>query len=105
MSFRLFQFFLLRTRPCFVSSWPLRENSTTEFLPKSLPGTLYNHRTGSPAVSPDELKLCLLKFFRRRASSRCATADSDQSLLRWGSLAFWSATRTSAASRPREAHL
>ena len=44
--------FSFRTRPCFVFSWPLRENSTTEFFAKSLPGTSYYHRTGSPAVSP-----------------------------------------------------
>jgi hypothetical protein len=32
-------------------------DSTTEFLSKSLPGTPYDHRTGSPAVSPRQLKL------------------------------------------------
>ena len=68
---------LLRTRPCFVFSWPLRENSTTELrpllaglaaLPKSLPGTPYHHRTGSPAVSPDKPKL---DFRRVPAHSLC----------------------------------
>src|ERR1019366_1698387 len=63
--------FLLRTRPCSLFSWPLRKNSTTELrplhaerprFPNSLPGTPYHRRTGSPAVSPSQLKL-----FRRGA--------------------------------------
>src|SRR5208282_3637406 len=62
MSFRIFQF-LLRTRPYFIFSWPLRENSTTELrplhterppFPNSLPGAPYHRRTGSPAVSPGQ---------------------------------------------------
>src|SRR4029077_6795313 len=56
MSFQL-SYFSSRTQPCSVFSWPLRENSTTEFLSKSLPGTPYHHRTGSPAVSPGQTKL------------------------------------------------
>src|SRR5277367_5298200 len=76
----------------------------------SYPGTPYYHRTGCPAVSPGQtnltkLILIKLKLFPPPASSRCATADCDQSLLRWPSAAFSSAAGTSPASLPREAHL
>src|SRR5208282_930140 len=65
MSLRIFQFFF-PDAALFCFSWPLRENSTTELrpvhtewprFPNSLPGAPYHHRTGSPAVSPDKLKL------------------------------------------------
>src|SRR5271163_5031287 len=103
MSFRRFQFFFPDTALfCFFLAAP--ENSTTECFQNSLPGTPYHHRTGSPAVSPDEPKLELLKPFRRPASWHCATADYGLSRLRWPSSASSSTTRTSLASRLRALH-
>ena len=104
--------FLLRTRPCFVFSWPLRENSTTEFLSKIFtrhalrsphrePGSFSGLTQTLAGKSPAYADKCPRYIFRPRASSRCATADCDQSLLRWPSPASSSAAGTSPASRLR----
>src|ERR1700686_2685747 len=66
--FLMFQFFF-PDAALFCFSWPLRENSTTESLSKSLPGTPYYHRTGSPAVSPGQTKLAQTKLVRTQTLS------------------------------------
>jgi len=91
--------FSSRTRPCF------------DFL-LAAPGKLHHRMTTVPQVRAHPLGATLgeaatpiqLKLFQRRASSRCATADCDLSLLHWRSAAFSSAAGTSPASRHREAH-
>ncbi len=65
------------------------------------PGARQFLRTNSNLGQPNFVSL---KFFRRRASWRCATAGCDRSLLRWPSPASWSAAGTSPASHRREAH-
>src|ERR1700694_3895025 len=68
MSFRISQFFF-PDPALFCFSWPLQENSTTECLQKSLPGTPYHHRTGRPAVSPGQTKLAQTKLARTQTLS------------------------------------
>src|SRR5258708_15877819 len=48
---------------------PLPENSTTECVQKSLPGTPYHHRTGRPAVSPGQTKVGQTKLVRTQTFS------------------------------------
>src|ERR1700686_2374741 len=64
----------------FCFSWPLRENSTTEFLQSLYPARLTITAPGARQflrgkLNSSKLDSYELKLFRRRASLRCATAD------------------------------
>src|ERR1700675_3717096 len=77
----------------FCFSWPLRENSTTEFLQNLYPARLTITAPGARQFLRGKLNLRKpnsheLKLFQRRASWRCATADCDQSRLQMPSPAF-----------------
>src|SRR5208282_4680967 len=55
--------FLLRTRPCSVFSWPLRENSTTEFFQNLYPARLTITAPGARQFLQGKLKLELTQTF------------------------------------------
>src|SRR6202140_5871433 len=70
----------------FCFSWPLRENSTTEFPQNLYPARLTITAPGARQFLRGKLNLHKLnsyelKLFQRRASLRCATADCGQSRL------------------------
>src|SRR5271169_484209 len=120
MSFRLFQFFLSgrglvlfflgrseKTPP--QSFLKLSEIFTRRALlsPHREPGSFSEATQTCVARAPSPAcrhQLRAKPFSPPPASSRCATADYDLSLLRSPSPASWSAAGTSPASHPREAH-
>src|SRR6266852_4249220 len=68
MSFLVFQFFLPgRGLVLFFLAAPRKLHHRVSS--KSLPGTPYYHRTGSPAVSPGQTKLVQTKFARTQTFS------------------------------------
>src|SRR5260370_2008025 len=102
MSFRISQFFF-PAAALFCFSWPLRENSTTEFLQDLYPARLTITAPGARQFLRGKLNLRKLnsyelKVFRRRASLRCATADSAQSRLLMPPPAFLRATESAFLS-------
>src|SRR5260370_25569901 len=108
MSFRISQFFF-PAAALFCFSWPLRENSTTEFLQDLYPARLTIPAPGARQFLRGKLNLRKLnsyelKVFRRRASLRCATADCDQSRLLLPPPAFSSSNEKRCLSRPRTLH-
>src|ERR1700675_3750889 len=88
----------------FCFSWPLRENSTTEFLQSLYPARLTITAPGARQFLRGKLNSYELKLFRRPASWRCATADCDQSRLLMPSPASSLANESACPWRPHALH-